>query len=136
MIFIQKAPLRRATSIVLALYVGAILGQVLCVLPAADMESPRGAGLDGIAAHASSSRATHNPSQDGDHRGDHHGEHPGTRGPSHLGACAVVACASALTATAEHGLGPTARVFVAHVAYLGGMMPPDAEMVPPPPRLG
>ena len=152
MIFKPDAPLRRATSIVLALYVGAILGQVLCVLPAADMESPMGAGLDGIAAHASSSmgahassptavhtsssRATHSPSQDGDHRGEHHGEHPGTRGPSHSGACAVVACASAITATAEHGLGPTARVFVAHVAYLGGMMPPDAEMVPPPPRLG
>ena len=144
MIFIPEAPLHRATSIVLALYVGAILGQTVCVLPASDMESRMGAGLDGFAArpsssmathgspptavHASSSRATHGVSQ--------HGVHPGSRGPDHSGACAVVACTSAVTATPEHGLGPIDRVFVAHVAYLDRMMPPDTEMVPPPPRLG
>ena len=129
MIFIPEAPLHRATSIVLALYVGAILGQVLCVLPMSDIESPMGAGLDGFGAHASSSMAAHVSSSMAH-------EHAGTRGPDHSGACAVVACTSAITATPEHGLGPIDRVFVAHVAYLGGMVPSDTEMVPPPPRLG
>ena len=144
MIFIPEAPLRRATSIVLALYVGAILGQARCLHHESDMESRMDAGLDAFATqasssiaahgspqtagHASSSRATHGPSQ--------HGEHPGAPGPDHSGACAVVACTSAITATAEYGLGPIDRVIVTHVAYLGGMMPPDTEMVPPPPRLG
>ena len=152
MIFIPEAPLHRATSIVLALYVGAILGQVLCVLPMSDMESPLGAGLDGFGAHSSSSMANHVSSSMANHgspptavhesssRASHgpsqHGEHAGRRGPDHSGACAVVACTSAITATPEHGVGPIDRVFVAHVAYLGGVIPPDTEMVPPPPRLG
>ena len=144
MIFIPEAPLHRATSIMLALYVGTILGPTLCVLHASDMESRMAAGLDGLAAHASSSMATHGSPPTAVHASpssatpssSQHGEHPGTRGPDHSGACAEVACASAITATPEHGLGPIDRVSIAHVAYLGGMMPPDAEMVPPPPRLG
>ncbi len=144
MIFKAEAPLHRATSIVLALYVGAIVGPALCVLHASDMESRMAAGLDGFTAHGSSSMATHESPPTALHASlssatfcsSQHGEHPGARGPDHSGACAVVACTSAITATPEHGVGQIDRVFVAHVAYLGGVIPPDAEMVPPPPRLG
>ncbi len=128
MISIPDTVLQRATSIVLVLYVGAFLGQALCVLHASHVESRMGAGMDRPAAHASASMAEHGPSQ--------HGEHSGTPGENHSGTCAMVACASGITVTREHGLGPSDRVSIAQVAYLGGMMPPDAEMVPPPPRLG
>ncbi len=144
MIFIPEAPLHRATSIVLALYAGAILGQAFCVLHASDAATRMGASPNDFAPHAmssmatygspptvvhtSSSRATHNPSQ--------HGEHPGRRGPEHSGTCTVAACASVVTTTPDHGLVLTQGVSNVHVAYLGEMTPPDAEMVPPPPRLG
>ena len=160
MISIPHTLLQRATLIVLALYVGAFLGQTLCVLHTSHVESLMGSGMDGSAAHASSSMATHasssmmthtwasmathpslatavhapssmaalNPSQ--------HGEHLGAPGPDHTGVCAAVSCASGLTATPDDDLGLMNQVSHAHVAYLGGTMPPDAEMVPPPPRLG
>jgi hypothetical protein len=136
--------LKRTTSIVLALYVGAFLGQALCAFHVSDVESQMAAGPNGFAPHAMSSmatygsppavvhtsswRATHDPSQ--------HGEHPGRQGPEHSGACAVVACASAVTTTSDYGLVLTQGVSSAHMAYLGEMLPPDAEMVLPPPRLG
>ena len=123
MILIPDTVLQRATSIVLVLYAGAFLGQALCVLHASHVECRMGP-----TAHASASMAEHGPSQ--------HGEHSGTPGGNHSGECAMVACASGITVTREHGLGPVDRVSIAQVAYLGGMMPPDAEMVPPPPRLG
>jgi hypothetical protein len=144
MIFIPEAPLNRATSVVLALYAGAILGQAFCVLDVSDTATQMGAGPNGFAPHAmssmatngspaavvhtSTSRATHDPSQ--------HGEHPGRQGPEHSGACAVIACASAVTATPDYGLVLTQGVSSVHVAYLGETLPPDAEMVLPPPRLG
>ena len=87
-----------------------------------------GAGPDGFAAHASASMPTNSPPQ--------HGEHPGTSGQEHSGACAFVACASAITATSDHGPESMGEVIGQHVAYLGGMMPPDGETAPPPPRLG
>jgi hypothetical protein len=129
---------------VLALYVGAILGQARCLHHASDMESHIDAGLDGFAAQASSSMAPHGSPPTGGHssssRTTHgssqHGEHPGAPGPDHSGACAMVACASAITATPDYGLGPMNKVSNAAVAYLGVVIPPDTEMVPPPPRLG
>lgn len=128
MILIPDTVLQRATSIVLVLYVGAFFGQAFCALHASHVESRMGAGMDRPAAHASASMAERSPSP--------HGEHSGPPGKNHSGACALVACAPAITATCEHGLGPIDRVPIAQVAYLGGMMPPDAEMLPPPPRLG
>lgn len=144
MIFIPEAPLHRATSIVLALYAGAILGQAFCVLHASAEATRMGASPDGFAPHAlssmvtqgspasavhtSSSRATHSPAQ--------HDEHPGRRGSDHSGMCAVATCASAVTTTPDHGLALNQGVSSVHVAYLGETLPPDAEMVLPPPRLG
>ena len=77
--------------------------------------------------HAPSSMAALSPSQ--------HGEHSDTPGPDHTGMCAAVSCTSALTATRDHDIGPMNRVSPAQVAYLGGTMSPDVEMVPPPPCL-
>ena len=128
MIFIPDTVLLRSTSIVLTLYVGAFLGQAPCVLHASHGESPMRAGMDHPAVHASSSTAAHSPSQ--------HGEHPGPPAENHSGGCAVVACGSAITATLDHGLEPLSRLSNDHVAYLGGITRPDAETVPPPPRLG
>lgn len=144
MIFIPEAPLHRATSIVLALYAGAILSQALCLLHASGMESRMGAGPDSSFARASSSIAAHGspptpasaPSSFTMHSPFQHGGHAGRRGPDHSGACAVVACSSAITATPDHGLVLTQGISNVHVAYLGEVMPPDAEMVLPPPRLG
>ena len=65
MIFIPDTVLQRSTSIVLMLYVGAFLGQALCVLHASHGESRTGAGMDHPAVHASSSMAAHSPSQHG-----------------------------------------------------------------------
>ncbi len=150
MIFIPEAPLHRATSIVLALYVGTILGPTLCVLHASDMESRMAAGLDGLAAHASSSMATHGSvathgllatvahasSSSAVHSPSQHGEHTGTRGADHSGECAVVTCASAIAATLDYGLQPMHEVSNPYVAYIVGTTAPDSEMVLPPPRLG
>ena len=154
MIFIRNTVLQQATSIVLALYFGAFLGQALCVLHSSDMQTRMGArmgarmdgpaahvsssmatdgsvathGLLAAVAHASSSRAVHSPSQ--------HGEHTGTRGADHSGECAVVTCASAIAATLDYGLQPMHEVSNPYVAYIVGTTAPDSEMIPPPPRLG
>ena len=144
MISIPHTPLQRTTSVVLALYVGALLGQALCVLHTSHVESLMGSGMGGsfanassamethasppTATYASSSMAAHSPSQ--------HGEHSGAPGPNHSGMCAVMACGSAVTTAPDEGFAPLSRFSGAQVAYLGGRMPPDAEMVPPPPRLG
>ena len=140
MIFIRDTQLQRSASIVLVLYAGAFLGQAQCALRGSHME----ASMERPVAHAPSSMANrvplstavhvaisiaaYNPSQPG--------EHSSAPGEDHSGPCAVAACGSAVTAISHHGLEPTGRVSIAHVAYLGGMTPPDAEMVPPPPRLG
>jgi len=152
MISIPHTPLQGATSIVLALYVGAFLGQALCVLDTSHVESLMGSGMDGSAAHASSSMATHASSSMATHASpptatyasssmaahspSQHGEHSGAPGPNHSGLCAVMACGSAVTTTPDDGLGPLSRFSGAQVAYLSGRMPPEPEMVPPPPRLG
>jgi len=134
MISVPDTPFRRASSIVLALYVGAFLGQAFCVLHSSHVESGMGAGMD-AAGHVSSSVATHassaaalGPFQ--------HDEHSGASGPAHTGLCGAASCASALTATPYHDPGPADPVSHSYLAYLGGKVPPDAEMVPPPPRLG
>ena len=152
MISMPHTLLQRATSIVLALYVGAFLGQALCVLHTSHVESLMGSGMDGSAAHASSSMETHASSSMASHASpatatyasssmaahspSQHGEHSGAPGPNHAGMCAVMACGSAVTTTPDDGFGPLGRFLGAQVVYLGGRMPPDAEMVPPPPRLG
>ena len=144
MISIPHTPLQRATSIVLVLYVGAFLGQALCVLHTSHGESLMGSGMDGSAAHASSSMATHasppmatfTSSSLAAHSPFQHGEHSGVPGPNHAGLCAVMACGSAVTTTPDDGFGPLSRFSGAQVAYLSGRMPPEPEMVPPPPRLG
>ena len=152
MISIPHTPLQGATSIVLALYVGAFLGQALCVLHTSHVESLMGSGIDGSAAHASSSTETHASSTMATHASprtatyvsssmaahspSQHGEHSGAPGPNHAGMCAVTACGSAVTTTPDDGFGPLSRFSGSRVAYLGGRMPPDGEMVPPPPRLG
>lgn len=128
MIFIQDAVLERASAIMLVLYIGAFLGQAVCALPASHLESRMGAGMEHPTAQASASMATHGQSQNG--------EHSSAPGQDHSGACAFVACASAITATSDHGPESMGEVFGQHVAYLGGMMPPDGETAPPPPRLG
>ena len=151
-ISIPHTLLQQATSIVLALYVGAFLGQALCVLDTSHVESLMGSGMDGSAAHASSSMATHESSSTATHASpptatyasssmaahspSQHGEHSGAQGPNHAGMCSVMACGSAVTTTPDDGFGPLGRFSGAQVAYLGGRLPPDAEMVPPPPRLG
>ena len=135
MISIPHTPLQRTTSIVLALYVGAFLGQALCVLPTSHVESLMGSGMDGSAVHASSSMETHASSM-GALDPAQHDEHSGASGPAHTGVCGAASCASALTATPYHDPGPVDPVSYSYVAYLGGKVPPDAEMVPPPPRLG
>jgi hypothetical protein len=124
MISVPDTPLRRASSIVLALYVGAFLGQAFCVLHSSHVESGMGSS---VATHAFSTAAV-GPFQ--------HGEHSGASGPAHTGVCGAASCASALTATPRHDPGPVDPVSYSYVAYLGGKVPPEAEMVPPPPRLG
>ena len=79
-------------------------------------------------ANTATSVAAYHPSQPD--------ERSSAPGENRSGACAVVACGSAVTAISQHGLEPMGRVSIAHLAYLGGMTPPDVEMVPPPPRLG
>jgi len=128
MIFIQDAVLERASAIMLALYIGAFLGQAVCALPASHLQSRMGAGMDHPTGQLSASMATHGQAQNGGHSS--------APGQDHSGACAFVACASAITATPDHGPEPMNEVFNTQVAYLGGMTPPDAEMVPPPPRFG
>ena len=102
-----------------------------------------GSGMDGSAAHASSSTATHtSPSMAYEsspmaaHSPSQHGERSGAPGPTHAGMCAVVACGSAITTTPDDGLGPLSRGSSAQVVYLGVRMPPEVQVVPPPPRLG
>ncbi len=124
MISAPDTPLRRASSIVLALYVGAFLGQAFCVLHSSHVEFGMGSSM---ATHASSTAAV-GPFQ--------HGEHSGASGPAHTGVCGAASCASALTATPYHDPGPADPVSHSYLAYLGGKVPPDAEMAPPPPRLG
>ncbi len=152
MISIPDTLLQGATSIMLALYVGAFLNQAVCVLHASHVEAPMASSMDASAAHASSSMATHTSSSMAIHASpsvavgapssmtvlhpSQHGEHSGAPDPDHSGVCAAVSCASALTATTYQDLEPMNRVSPAHVAYLGQRIPPDAEMVPPPPRLG
>ena len=128
MISIPDTLRQRVTSIVLALYVGAFLGQALCVLLESQVESTATHASSSTVAHASPSMATHNPSQ--------HAEHSGAPEPGHTLVCASAACASALTATADLGLEPLNRVSHAQVAYIGEKPAPDAEAVSPPPRLG
>ena len=152
MIFMPDTVLQRATSILLVLYVGAFLGQALCVLHGTHMDSRTDAGMDRPTAeassstthHASPSMATHalpssevhaSPSMAA-HSPSQHGEHSGTPGRHHSGACGAVACGSAITAMIDHSLHPMSQVSNNRVAYLRGMMPPDTETVPPPPRLG
>lgn len=124
----SDAVLKRASAIMLVFFVWAFLGQAVCALHASHLGFPMGAGMDHPTAQASASMTAHGQSQ--------HGERSSAPGQDHSGACAFVACASAITATPDHGPEPMNEVFNTQVAYLGGMTPPDAEMVPPPPRLG
>ena len=140
LILMSDTVLQRVTSVVLTLYVGAFFAQAFCVLHSSHMGSSEVEGHP--IAHASpsmtapsssttalsSSMAAHGPAQ--------HGEHSGAHGESHSGICAVVACASAMTATSDYGPGPMSRLSNASVAYLGSATRPEAEMIPPPPRLG
>ena len=162
MISIPDIVLQRAASIVLALYVGAFLGSTFCVLHTSHAQSGMGGPAthvssemathvsSSVAPHTSSSMATHTSSSMTTHTSSStqvHAtswatgpapshQHSGTTGPAHTGVCAAVSCASAVTATPFDDLGPMNRVSRAQVAYFAGTVPPDAEMVPPPPRLG
>jgi hypothetical protein len=157
MIFIPDSVLQRVTSIVLVLYVGAFLGQALCALHESHGESRTGAGAHGASTHAATTHYAsasmvvshgsmvffHGSNSTGAHVSasmtandqPHQGAHSSSHGQDHSGACSEVACASGVTATSDHGLAQMNAVSSARVAYRGGMMPPDAEMVPPPPRL-
>ena len=162
MISIPDPALQRAALIVLLLYVGAFLGSSFCVLHTSHTQS----GMNGPATHVSSAMATHVSSSVATHTSsamathtssamtthvsssteahapswgagpDPSPQHSGTTGPAHTGVCAAVSCASAITATHSFDLGPMNRVSRAQVAYFTGTVPPDAEMVLPPPRLG
>jgi hypothetical protein len=139
MVLMSDTVLQRVTSVVLTLYVGAFFTQALCVLHSSHM----GAGVeDHPVTHASpsttapSSSTTALSSSMAAHNASQHGEHSGAHGESHSGVCAVVACASAMTAGSDYGPGLMSRVSNPSVAYLGSTLPPEAEMVPPPPRLG
>ena len=154
MISIPDPVLQRAALIVLLLYVGAFLGSSFCVLHTSHTQS----GMNGPATHVSSSVATPTSSAMATHTSsamttpvsssteahapslgagpDPSQQHSGTTGPAHTGVCAAVSCASAITATPVDDLGPMNRVSRAQVAYFTGTVPPDAEMVLPPPRLG
>ena len=154
MISIPDPALQRAALIVLLLYVGAFLGSFSCVLHTSHTQS----GMNGPATHLSSAMATHVSSWVATHTSsamathvsssteahapswgagpDPSQQHSGTTGPAHTGVCAAVSCASAVTATPSCDLGPMNRVSRAQVAYFTGTVPPDAEMVLPPPRLG
>jgi len=138
MISIPDPALQRAALIVLLLYVGAFLGSSFCVLHTSHTQS----GMNGPATHTSSAMTTHVSSSTEAHAPslgagpDPSPQHSGTTGPAHTGVCAAVSCASAITATPVDDLGPMNRVSRAQVAYFTGTVPPDAEMVLPPPRLG
>ncbi len=140
MISIPDTLLQRAALIVLTLYAGAFLGQTLCVLHSSHTDS---AHQEDLPAHAPLSMAAHmsltatdvsssmvadSPSQ--------HGEHSDSPGQNHSGACAVVACGSAITVAPDLGLPAMSRFSNPLRAYQDRMMPPEAEMVSPPPRLG
>jgi hypothetical protein len=138
MISVPDTAFRRASSIVLALYVGAFLGQAFCVLHSSHVESGMGSSMashtssmathaSSVATHASSTAAL-GPLQQG--------EHSGASGPAHTGVCGAASCASAVTAATYHEPGPVDPISYSYLAYLGGKVPPDVEMVPPPPRLG
>ena len=120
MAFIRDTLLQRVASVMLPLYVGAFLGQALCVLPPSHMESrtPVAAGVP--AAHATSQ----------------HGEHSSAPPRTHSGRCAVVACGSAVTSTPDFLLATMGPVSTPEVAYPDGTTPPEPEIVLPPPRLG
>ena len=141
MISIPDTPLRRASPIVLALYAGAFLGQAFCVLHSSHAESGMASHASSVETHASSvaahasSVATH-ASSTAAVGAVQHGEHSGASGPAHAGVCGAASCASAVTATTYHEPGPVDPVSHSYLAYLGGKVPPDVEMVPPPPRLG
>ena len=128
MILKSDAVLKRASAIMLVFFVWAFLGQAVCALHASHLGFPMGAGMDHPTAQASASMPAHGQSQ--------HGEHPSAPGESHSGACAQGACGSAVTATAYHGIEAMSRDSNNRVPYLGGIVPPEAEMIPPPPRLG
>ena len=152
MILIQDTLLKRSATIVLVLYVGAFLGQALCVLHTSHMESGSEIGANGPPAHVASSMEAHAASSMETYASpstamyatpsmstlgsSHHGEHSGAPEPSHSGVCAVVACGSAVTTTTDHGLETMSLVSNFQLVYLGGAPPPEAEMVLPPPRLG
>jgi hypothetical protein len=136
----RDARFERSARIVLGLYAGAFLSQALCVLHSSHMES----GIQGPALHTLSSMATHeSPSPASQarfsmmaHNSSEHDGHSDGTAQTDSGACAVLACAAAITASPDHGLGPMNRVSSDSVAHLGDTGLPDAEMVPPPPRLG
>ena len=140
MIFIRDTQLQRSASIVLFLYAGAFLGQARCALHGSHMEAsmkrPVAQDPSSMANHAPLSTVVHPAISVAAHNPSQPGEHSSAPGENHSGACAVAVYGSAVTAISHHGLEPMGRVSIAHVAYLGGMTPPDAEMVPPPPRLG
>jgi hypothetical protein len=146
MISKPDSQLKRVTSIVLALYTLGLLSQALCVLSASHLEPGTGGGIAGHAGHTSSpasrsassstaaptsaARAAHGSPQFSD------AGHSGTSGERHAGQCAVVACASALTATYEEYLVLMSRGWKVPVVYRPGTMAPNTDTVPPPPRLG
>ncbi len=134
MISIPDTPLRRASSIVLVLYAGAFLGQAFCVLHSSHAEFGMASHASSVETHASSV-ATH-ASSTAAVGSVQHGEHSGGSGPAHAGVCGAASCASAVTAATYHEPGPVDPVSHSYLAYLGGKVPPDVEMVPPPPRLG
>ena len=105
--FRRDIQFRRSPVIVLVLQSGALLGQALCVLHRSHMESDP---MEGMAAHAPSSTAGHTQptvtyvsSSMAVHVTSQH-EHTTPYGETHSGACAVVACGSAVTVTPDHRL--------------------------------
>jgi hypothetical protein len=118
MTFRPNTPLHRSAVIVLALYAGAFFGQIFCVLPMSHVESRLQVRGELPAAYAASQ----------------HGQHSGAPGHDHSGVCAVVACGSAVVTTPDHGLAPTGRLSIPQVAYAHGTIPPEPDLVLPPPR--
>jgi len=89
-----------------------------------------------MAIHESPSQAPQAPLSMMAHNSSELAGHSHGTAQIHSGACAVLACAVAITTSPDHGFRPMNRVSKNSVAYLGNIGPPDEKMVPSPPRFG
>ncbi len=126
---LDSAPMVKSTaSLALVFYVGAVLSQTVCAFHSVHAESRSETSMGHLAPWTTPAAAEEGPSQ--------HGDHSDTPGPSHADVCAMAVCGVAVVATVDRPVALVMPVLTAPVAYLDGIVPPEAETATPPPRLG